>query len=193
MAQVSLSIAKSSRSPASPSAQPEIPLCSLCLCALCVKHNLPAAHVDATQGVPGKFSLNTEDTEAQRTQRNFDMSRSVRRRRIALRRRGQPWRRGVRHHERDDAVHRTRRARSVLLPRVGRCQLLCVRVLRSAAPVGRSAPADRASRLRRGGRRAGACAQHVRARRLRAAGGRRARPPSHERHRVAEQFVQLRP
>src|SRR5258706_14390410 len=69
MAQVSLSIAKSSRSPASPSAQPEIPLCSLCLCALCVKHNLPAAHVDATQGVPGKFSLNTEDTEALRTQR----------------------------------------------------------------------------------------------------------------------------
>src|SRR5881392_2493992 len=47
----------------------KFPLCSLCLCVLCVKRNLPAAHLDAMQHAPATCSLNTDDTEAQRAQR----------------------------------------------------------------------------------------------------------------------------
>jgi hypothetical protein len=44
----------------------ETSLCSLCLC---VRRNVPTAHDDAMQGCSRGVSLNTEDTETQRTQR----------------------------------------------------------------------------------------------------------------------------
>src|SRR5438552_7357038 len=53
----------------------EVSLCPLCLCALCVQRKLPGLVLRDIDVCCWKAAFDTEDTEAQRTQRNFRLSK----------------------------------------------------------------------------------------------------------------------
>src|SRR5439155_19932224 len=53
----------------------EVSLCPLCLCALCVQRELPGLVLRDIDVCCWKAAFDTGDTEAQRTQRNFRLSK----------------------------------------------------------------------------------------------------------------------